>query len=78
MNKAVSSVIAAIALIVATDLPSSAESIASCRRGENGRLLRSERVASYPTPASVRIYFSEWIAFYQDFYKFPPGASNHI
>ena len=41
-------------------------------RGENrGRLLRVEHVASHPTPASVRDYFQQWIAFYQDFYQFP-------
>lgn len=44
----------------------------SCRRGGRGRLIRYERVASYPTAASVRAYFDEWIAFYQDFYQFPP------
>jgi acetyl esterase/lipase len=34
--------------------------------------MRYERVASYPTAADVRAYFDEWIAFYQDFYRFPP------
>src|SRR5215204_890952 len=43
-----------------------------CRQGDRGRLIRNERVASYPTPASVRAYFDEWLAFYQDFYQFPP------
>ena len=43
-----------------------------CRPGDRGRLIRYERVASYPTPASARAYFDEWIAFYQDFYQFPP------
>ena len=28
-------------------------------------------VAARPTAASVRDYFNEWIAFYQDFYQFP-------
>ncbi len=46
----------------------------SCRRGDRGRLIRYEKVASYPTAASVRDYFDEWIAFYQDFYQFPPVA----
>src|SRR5205823_221111 len=36
-------------------------------------LLRYERVASHPTPAAVRAYFDQWIAFYQDFYAFPPN-----
>ena len=45
----------------------------SCRQGDRGRLIRYERVASHPTPASVRAYFDEWIAFYQDFYQFPPN-----
>lgn len=44
----------------------------SCWRGDRGRLIRYERVASHPTAASVRIYFDQWIAFYQGFYQFPP------
>jgi hypothetical protein len=44
----------------------------SCRPGDRGRLIRYERVASHPTAADVRAYFDEWIAFYQDFYLFPP------
>jgi hypothetical protein len=40
--------------------------------GNRGRLISYERVASHPTPASVRDYFYEWIDFYQDFYEFPP------
>jgi hypothetical protein len=50
----------------------SAGARASCRRGDRGRLIRYEKVASYPTAASVRDYFYEWIAFYQDFSQFPP------
>jgi pimeloyl-ACP methyl ester carboxylesterase len=50
----------------------SAGSPPSCRQGGRGRLIRYEKVASYPTAASVRAYFDEWIAFYQDFYQFPP------
>ncbi|HEU4391506.1 MAG TPA: hypothetical protein VFV34_27195 [Blastocatellia bacterium] len=45
----------------------------SCRQGDRGRLIRYERVASHPTAASARAYFDEWIAFYQDFYQFPPN-----
>jgi hypothetical protein len=52
--------------------PAMAEPTPACRQGESGRLLRHERVASYPTAASVQAYFDEWIAFYQDFYHFPP------
>jgi hypothetical protein len=72
MNKAVSSVIAVIALMLSTGLHAKAESAPACRQGGSGRLLRFERVASYPTPTSARTYFYEWIAFYQDFYQFPP------
>ena len=35
-------------------------------------MIRYEKVASHPTPADARAYFYEWIAFYQDFYNFPP------
>ncbi len=42
-----------------------------CQESDRGRLVRYERVASHPTAASVRTYFAEWIAFYQDFYQFP-------
>jgi predicted esterase len=44
----------------------------TCSYGERGRLIRYEKVASYPTAAAVRAYFDEWIAWYQDFYAFPP------
>lgn len=44
----------------------------ACRQGDRGRLIRYETVASYPTAAAVQAYFDEWIAFYQDFYQFPP------
>jgi fermentation-respiration switch protein FrsA (DUF1100 family) len=54
------------------DHAASASGRPSCRTGDRGRLIRYERVASYPTAASVRAYFDEWIAFYQDFYQFPP------
>jgi hypothetical protein len=45
---------------------------ARCEDGDRGRLIRFVPVASYPTPSSVRTYFDEWIAFYQDFFQFPP------
>jgi predicted esterase len=71
MHKAMPSAIALIALLLATAPPARAEPTPACRQGESGRLIRYERVASYPTAASVRAYFDEWIAFYQDFYLFP-------
>jgi fermentation-respiration switch protein FrsA (DUF1100 family) len=43
----------------------------SCRRSDRGRPIAFELVAARPTAASVRDYFDEWIAFYQDFYQFP-------
>jgi pimeloyl-ACP methyl ester carboxylesterase len=54
------------------DDAASASGAGSCREGDRGRLIRYEMVASHPTAASVRAYFNEWIAFYQDFYQFPP------
>lgn len=45
----------------------------SCRAGDRGQLLRFERVASHPTAAAARAYFDSWVAFYQDFYAFPPN-----
>jgi len=44
---------------------------APCRGDDRGRLISFRKVASYPTSASVRAYFDEWVAFYQDFYQFP-------
>jgi len=44
----------------------------SCGPADRGRPLEYRRVASYPTPSAARAYFEEWIAFYQDFYGFPP------
>jgi pimeloyl-ACP methyl ester carboxylesterase len=42
-----------------------------CEIGERGQLVDYEQVASYLTAQSVREYFDEWIAFYQDYYLFP-------
>ena len=42
-----------------------------CGTGDRGQLVIHEQVASYPTADSVRAYFDEWIAFYQDYYLFP-------
>jgi hypothetical protein len=63
---------ALVALILATASQARAEPAAACRQDDRGRLTRYERVASHPTAVSVRAYFDEWIAFYQDFYQFPP------
>ena len=82
MKKRLPSTIALVALILATVSQVRAEPPAasfraaivhpSCEQGDRGRLIRYEWVASHPTPDSVRAYFNEWIAFYQDFYQFPP------
>jgi len=45
----------------------------SCRQRDRGRLIGYELVASHPTAVSVQGYFDEWVAFYQDFYNFPPN-----
>ncbi len=42
-----------------------------CQQGDRGRLIRYEKVGSYPTPHDARAHFEEWIAFYQDYYQFP-------
>jgi hypothetical protein len=52
----------------------------ACRRGDRGRLLRFERVASHPTAADARAYFDSWVDFYRDFYQFPadlPAGIEH-
>ena len=49
-----------------------------CRRGDRGRLLGFERVASHPTAADARAYFDAWIEFYQDFYQFPANLPVDI
>jgi hypothetical protein len=72
MTKALLSTMALVVLILAPLSETSAAPAATCQRGDRGRLLHYDRVASYPTAASVRRYFDEWVAFYQDFYLFPP------
>lgn len=64
---------AALAADVAATSPS------SCGPGQRGRLIGFEKVASRATPADVQAYFDEWIAFYQDFYRFPavPVTFDH-
>ncbi len=72
MKKALPSTIALVALILATAAQARAEPAVACRQGDRGRLIRYETVASHPTADFVRAYFDEWVAFYQDFYQFPP------
>jgi fermentation-respiration switch protein FrsA (DUF1100 family) len=63
----------ALILVTASDAAlASARAHPSCRHADRGRLVGYEKVASHPTPASARAYFDEWIAFYQEFYRFPP------
>ena len=43
-----------------------------CEQGDRGRLIRYEKVGSYPTAHDARAHFDEWIAFYQDaHHQFP-------
>ena len=66
-------VVLGVASLACAAIPaSSSNGPPSCRPGDRGDLIRYERVASRPTAASVRTYFDEWVAFYQDFYQFPP------
>ena len=44
-----------------------------CRQGDRGRLIHYEKVGSYPTAHDARAHFDDWIAFYQDYYQFPPN-----
>jgi hypothetical protein len=49
-----------------------------CRYGDRGRLLRFQRVASYPTAAEAQAYFDAWVEFYRDYYRFPPDLTADI
>jgi hypothetical protein len=73
VRKLLSTTIALVALTsaAAPQAMASAGGHPACRHGDQGQLIRYEKVASYPTKASARAYFDEWIAFYQDFYRFP-------
>lgn len=51
---------------------------AACEDGDRGRLIRFEHVAAFPTAASARAYFDEWIAFYDGFYNFPDDLPVNI
>jgi len=42
-----------------------------CQQGDRGRLIRVQKVGSYPTAADARARFDEWVAFYRDFFQFP-------
>src|SRR5262245_35491980 len=64
---------AILAILACFSIPASS----ACRppsggQGDRGQLVRYELVASHPTADSARAYFDEWLAFYQDFYQFPP------
>jgi fermentation-respiration switch protein FrsA (DUF1100 family) len=63
----------AVALVCASASSADAAGPANrpCQQGDRGRLIRYERVGSYPTPHDARAHFEEWIAFYQDYYQFP-------
>jgi pimeloyl-ACP methyl ester carboxylesterase len=65
---ALSIVIAPTMAINSMDL---SEASRACATGDRGQLVGYEQVASYPSAQSVRDYFDEWIAFYQDYYLFP-------
>ena len=62
----------ALAWICAADVAAADSAGRRCRQGERGRLIGYERAASYPTPDDARAHFEEWVAFYQDYYQFPP------
>lgn len=67
--------VGAVALTVAVTPSVAAASLpegGDCGDSDRGRLIGYERVASYRTAAAVEDYFDEWIAFYQDYYLFPP------
>ncbi len=74
MGRMVLSAIALTAFIspaVASNSAAPTDEVESCGSGDRGRLVSHEQVASYPTGESVRGYFDEWVAFYQDYYLFP-------
>ena len=50
----------------------------SCGRGDRGRLLGFEPIASYPTPADARAYFESWVDFYRDFYGFAEDLTADV
>ncbi len=75
MNRAIPTALALLTLLLSTAPPARAEPVAAaapCREGDSGKLIHYEKVAQYPTPEAARAYFDEWVAFYQDFYQFPP------
>jgi len=71
MKKLLLSIFALMGLLLTLVSTAGALPSATCRQRDRGQLIRYERVASYPTAASVRAYFEEWLDFYQDFYQFP-------
>ena len=76
MKTTLSGTMALVALTLGASIGNGGETVSAsgqqgCAKGDRGRLIRYEKVASHPTAAAVRAYFDEWIAFYQDFYQFP-------
>ena len=69
----VAQILSAVALAWAATASADAAgpAIRQCERGDGGRLIRYEKVGSYPTAQDASAHFEEWIAFYQDFYQFP-------
>lgn len=66
----------AVGLALSFGMPAQAQTLSSassvCGADDRGRLLVYDLVASYATPADVQAYFNQWLAFYQDYYNFPP------
>jgi pimeloyl-ACP methyl ester carboxylesterase len=61
----------ALAWATAASADAAGRTYGQCQQGDRGRLIRYEKVGSYPTPHDARAHFEEWIAFYQDYYQFP-------
>jgi pimeloyl-ACP methyl ester carboxylesterase len=68
----ISSVIA-VTWAAADSLDATGGTHRGCRQGDRGRLIGYQKVASHPTPNDARAHFDGWIAFYQDFFNFPPN-----
>ena len=75
VKKLVAQIARAIALTCAAgaSADAAAPDTQFCRQGDRGRLLGYEKVGAYPTAHDARAHFEEWIAFYQDFFNFPPN-----
>jgi hypothetical protein len=64
--------------VLAPGIAEAADDHPTCRKGDRGRLLGFERVASHPTAADARAYFDEWVGFYRDYYQFPADLPADI